>query len=162
MPYGRDRMGLVPTYVAVVGPADATDTDTALAREVGALLARAGCVVVTGGLGGVMGAAVEAAASAGGLTLGLLPDDDRARAHPALTLSVPTGMGEMRNALVVRSSDGIVAVGGSWGTLSEIALAMRTGRPVVQIGGWDLEPYGSITRYESAEPAVQAMLDLLS
>ena len=150
------------TYVGVVGPGDtATDTDLAAAREVGVLLARSGCVVVTGGLGGVMAAAVDGATAAGGLTLGLLPDRDRARAHPALTLSVPTGMGEMRNALIVRSCDGIVAVGGSWGTLSEIALAMRAERPLVQVSGWDLEPYGSVPRYDAPGPAVEALLSTL-
>jgi uncharacterized protein (TIGR00725 family) len=125
-------------YVAVIGPAEATDEQCAHAREAAAELAAAGAVIVTGGLGGVMGAAAAGAASVGGTSLGLLPDTDRARAHPELTVTVPTGLGELRNGLVVRSAHCVLAVGGSWGTLSEVALAVRTGVPVVSLGGWPL------------------------
>jgi uncharacterized protein (TIGR00725 family) len=150
------------TYIAVVGPADsATEQDLQEAREAGRLLARAGCVVLTGGLGGVMAAAVDGAVAEGGLTLGLLPDRDRSRAHGSLTLSVPTGMGEMRNALLVRSSDAVLAVGGSWGTLSEIAHAVRSGVPVVQVGGWDLREYGDVPDLGTAAAGVAALLDRL-
>lgn len=149
-------------YVGVVGPGEtATGADCAVAREAGELLARQGCVVVTGGLGGVMAAAVDGAAAAGGLSLGLLPDDDRRRAHHGLTLSVPTGLGEIRNALIVRACDGLLAVGGSWGTLSEVALAVRTGVPVVQIGGWDLSAFGPVPVQADARSAVDALLALL-
>jgi uncharacterized protein (TIGR00725 family) len=124
-------------YVAVIGPGrDASETDVRLAREVGSLLARRGAVVVTGGLLGVMTAAAEGASGSGGLSLGLLPGSDRSKANEYLTLAVPTGLGEARNVLVVRSADGVIAVGESWGTLSEIALAMRTGKPVVSLNGW--------------------------
>lgn len=109
-----------------------------------------------------MAAAVEGAASAGGRTLGLLPGPDRFEAHPSLTMSVPTGMGEMRNVLIVRSCQGILAVGGSWGTLSEIAHAMRSGVPVVQVGGWGLEPYGTLPRFPAAAPAVEVLLARLT
>jgi uncharacterized protein (TIGR00725 family) len=124
-------------YVSVIGPGrDASEADRDLAREVGSLLARRGAVVVTGGLLGVMAAAAEGASTAGGLSLGLLPGSDRSKANEHLTLAVPTGLGEARNVLVVRSADGVIAVGESWGTLSEIALAMRTGKPVVSLNGW--------------------------
>ena len=125
-------------YVAVIGPADATEEQCAHARDAAAELAAAGVVIVTGGLGGVMGAAAEGAASVGGTSIGLLPDADRARAHPDLTVTVPTGLGELRNGLVVRTAHCVLAVGGSWGTLSEVALAVRTGVPVVSLGGWPL------------------------
>lgn len=105
------------------------------AVEVGRLLAEHGLVVVTGGLGGVMAGAARGCELAGGTSLGLLPGEDRAAANPHLTLTVPTGLGEMRNALLVRSCDAIIAVGSSWGTLSEIALAARTGVPVVLLDG---------------------------
>ena len=122
-------------YVAVVGPGEgATPADLAAAREVGRLLAEGGAVLLTGGLGGVMAAATDGAASAGGLTVALLPGTDRARSAAAVVL--PTGLGEVRNALLVRAADAVLAVGGSWGTLSEIALARRTGVPVVCLGGW--------------------------
>ncbi|MFD0450212.1 TIGR00725 family protein [Rhodococcus aetherivorans] len=121
-------------YVGVVGPAEATAEQRRIARQVGGLLAARRAVVVTGGLGGVMAAASRGAAEAGGTTLGLLPGDDRAEANPYLTVSIPTGLGEMRNALLVRTCEALIAVGGSWGTLSEIALAVRTGVPVISIG----------------------------
>lgn len=128
-----------PPYVAVVGPsAPDSPATTDAAREAGRLLARRGYVVVTGGLGGVMAAAAEGAASAGGTTVALLPGDDRTDASPGHGIVIPTGMGEMRNALIVRSVDAVLAVGGAWGTLSEIALAVRTGVPVFAVDSWDL------------------------
>jgi uncharacterized protein (TIGR00725 family) len=124
-------------YVAVVGPgADAGAEDVEQAREVGRLLAARGAVVVTGGLGGVMAAALEGAAAAGGTTLALLPEQSRSDAAAPATVVVATGLGEGRNAVLVRTVDAVIAVGGSWGTLSEIALARRTGVPVVCLGGW--------------------------
>ena len=127
-------------YVAVVGPSAPGDPVLLeLAEETGRLLAERGHVVVTGGLGGVMAAAARGASSAAGTTLALLPGHDRADAAPGNTVVVPTGLGEMRNALVVRTADVVVAVGGSWGTLSEVALALRTGVPVLALRGWDLD-----------------------
>jgi uncharacterized protein (TIGR00725 family) len=122
-------------YVAVVGPGDgATPDEVGAAGEAGRLLAERGAVVLTGGLGGVMAATTDAANAAGGLTVALLPGDDRSVS--SATVAIPTGLGELRNALLVRAADAVIAVGGSWGTLSEIALAHRTGVPVVVIGGW--------------------------
>ncbi len=121
--------------MGVVGPGAATPEQVEQAVEVGRLLAGHGLVVVTGGLGGVMAGAAAGCAQAGGLSLGLLPGTDRADANPHLSLTVPTGLGEMRNALLVRSCNAIIAVGSSWGTVSEIALAARTGVPVVLVDG---------------------------
>jgi uncharacterized protein (TIGR00725 family) len=124
-------------YVAVVGPGDAaTPADVEAARTVGALLAERGAIVVTGGSGGVMAAATAGANGAGGLTVALLPGSSRGGC-PA-TIAIPTGLGELRNGLLVRAADAVIAVGGSWGTLSEIALARRTGVPLVCLGGWDV------------------------
>lgn len=114
------------SYVAVVGPQEASAAEREIAEAVGRGLASAGCVVVTGGLGGVMASAASGAAAAGGTSVGLLPGDDRTEAAGSLTISIPTGLGEARNPLVVRSADAVIAVGGSWGTLSEIAFAMTT------------------------------------
>jgi uncharacterized protein (TIGR00725 family) len=125
-------------YVAVVGPGDAPDEDCWLAEEVGAALAAHGAVVVTGGLGGVMEAASRGAKSRRGRTLGLLPGTDRAAANGWVDVAVPTGMGEMRNALVVRSADAVIAIGGGHGTLSEIALALKAGKPVFGLSTWDI------------------------
>src|SRR3954452_12575073 len=121
---------MTPPYVAVVGPGDADAAAERDAEVAGRVLAEGGAVVVCGGLGGVMSAACRGAREAGGLTLGLLPGTDRAAGNPWLSVVVPTGMGELRNGLVVRASDALVAVGGGFGTLSEIALALKTGRPV--------------------------------
>jgi uncharacterized protein (TIGR00725 family) len=126
------------TYVAVVGRGDASSTELQLAEEVGAGLAAAGAVVVTGGLGGVMEAASRGARSRQGMTLGILPGEDRDAANGWVQVAVATGLGELRNGLVVRAADALVAIGGGHGTLSEVALALRIGRPVVGLGTWDV------------------------
>lgn len=142
-------------YVGVVGPgAGASAEQVAQAIEVGRLLAERGWVVVTGGLGGVMAGAARGCADAGGTSLGLLPGDDRDQADPHLTLAVPTGLGEMRNALLVRTCDAVVGIGHSWGTLSEIALACRTGVPVVLLDAPDL--FGELPRDEGGAAPLRA------
>jgi uncharacterized protein (TIGR00725 family) len=125
--------------IGVVGPGqEASPQDVRHAREVGRALDRAGAVLLCGGLGGVMAAAVAGCAEEGGTSVGLLPGSDRSAAAPGLTVALPTGLGELRNGLLVRCCDALVAVGGSWGTLSEVALARRTGVPVVVLGGWSV------------------------
>lgn len=153
---------MTASYVGVVGPSgDPGPEPVAIAEEVGRLLARAGCIVVTGGGTGVMAAASRGAVSAGGTTLGILPGGDRREANPWLTVSVPTGIGELRNGLLVRSVDALVAIGGSWGTLSEIALACRTGVPVWSVAGWDLPAEGGPVAVADAESAVAGVVAFL-
>jgi uncharacterized protein (TIGR00725 family) len=124
-------------YVSVIGPGDgASEALQAAAREVGRLVAEAGGIVVTGGGSGVMAAATLGAGAAGGRTVALLPGLDRGSAAAPADVVIPTGLGELRNGLVVRAADVVIAVGGSWGTTSEIALAMRTGVPIVALSGW--------------------------
>lgn len=154
--------------VAVIGPNDATDGERAAARAVGAGLAEAGVVVVTGGRGGVMAAATAGARDAGGVTLAILPGDDPAGTEVPATVVVPTGLGEARNALVVRSADAVVAIGGAWGTLSELALALQRGTPVVGLGTWslteDLAARGvtdPVVRAPSPAVALRAVLGIL-
>jgi len=153
-------------YVAVIGPgAGATPQDVGAAWQVGCLLAERGAIVVCGGLGGVMAAAAEGAVSRGGLAVGLLPGRDRGAGNPFLSVALPTGLGELRNGLVVGVSDAVIAIGGSWGTLSELALAMRTGKPVVVMGGWsvhDPEPGGGTEQPERAASAEQAVEQALT
>ncbi len=152
--------------IAVVGPGEpAPDEVCALAYDVGLLLARGGFVVVNGGLDGVMEAAARGARDGGGIVVGLLPGDDGADANPHLTVAIPTGLGEARNALVVAAAEAVIAVGGSWGTLSEIALARRGGKPVVCLRGWsvtddDGQPV-ALDAARSAEEAVQFVADRL-
>jgi uncharacterized protein (TIGR00725 family) len=140
-------------YVAVVGPGSASDPELAAAREVGGLLAARGAIVLTGGLDGVMAAATSGAAAAGGVTVALQPGVHREPSEATVVL--PTGLGELRNALLVRCADAVIAVGGSWGTLSEVALAMRGGVPIVAIGGWELP---GVPTAASAAEAVAAVL----
>ena len=124
-----------------MGPDDsATARDEEVAFAVGELLGARGVTVVTGGLGGVMAAASRGAAGAGGVVVGILPGLDRADANPWVTVALPTGLGELRNGLVVRAADALVAVGRSLGTLSEVALARRVGKQVVGVGfSYDVE-----------------------
>jgi uncharacterized protein (TIGR00725 family) len=127
-------------FVGVVGSGEADHSLERTAQEVGRLVAEAGAVLVCGGRGGVMAAACRGAVSAGGLTVGILPGLDRRAANQWVTVALPTGLGELRNGLVVRASDVLVAVGGGYGTLSEVALALQAGVPVVAIGSWKLVP----------------------
>lgn len=129
----------MPYQVAVCGPRNCTEQDADHARRVGELLAERGAVVLCGGGTGVMAAVTEGAASRRGLVIGVRPDDDRRTAHPDLSAVVVTNMGEARNAVVVWSADAVIVIGGSWGTLSELALAKRRGGiPVINLGGWSI------------------------
>ncbi|MFG2001501.1 TIGR00725 family protein [Spirillospora sp. NPDC048911] len=123
--------------VAVCGPRACSEEEWQDACTTGRLLAERQAVVICGGQGGVMAAVAAGARSAGGIVVGVLPAADRSAADPALTVAIPTGLGEARNSVIVNAADAVIVVGGSWGTLSELALAMRAGRvPVVQLGGW--------------------------
>lgn len=146
------------SYVAVCGTGEADAETDALAEEVGRLLAQRGAILVCGGLGGVMEAACRGADSAGGLSVGLLPGDDRSMANEHVDIALPTGLGEMRNALIVRSADAVIAIGGGWGTLSEIALARKTGVKVIGLGPWGLGERPDVERVETAAAAVEAAL----
>ena len=126
-------------YVAVCGASEATGTQLEAAREVGRLLAESGAIVINGGLGGVSGAASEGAARAGGTVVGFLPDTDRDGANPYLTVSLPTGMGQARNVLIVTAAESVIAIGEGWGTLSEIAIARRLGRSVTELDSWSVK-----------------------
>ena len=131
-------------YVAVCGASEATESQIAAAREVGRLLAEAGAIIINGGLGGVSAAASEGAASAGGVVVGLLPEAHRAGANQFLTVALPTGMGQGRNVLIVTAAQAVIAIGGGWGTLSEIAIAKRLGRPVVTLDSWPITGLESV------------------
>jgi len=152
-------------YIAVCGPDPAPEAIAAQCESVGKAIAEAGAVLVCGGLGGAMEAAARGATTSGGTVLGILPGADRGAANEFVTISVPTGMGEMRNALIVRAADAVIAVGGEFGTLSEIALALKAGTPVVGIGTWELAKADGraddpIVRVETAGEAVAAALRL--
>lgn len=141
-------------YIAVIGAGKAAGELYEQAREVGRLIAERGGIVVCGGLGGVMEASARGAAEAGGVAIGVLPDEDRRRANEHLSYSVATGMGQARNLGVVCSADAVIAVGGEYGTLSEIGLARKVGRLVISLGSWELP--GHVIVASSPEEAVAA------
>jgi uncharacterized protein (TIGR00725 family) len=143
-------------YIAVVGPGEASPAETESANLIGRGIAQSRHVLVCGGLGGVMAAACRGAAEAGGTTLGILPGLDRDDGNPWLTVAIPTGLGELRNGLVVRAADVVIAVGGAYGTLSEVALALKTGVGVIGLKTWEIE---GVERADSPEQAVELAVE---
>ena len=154
----------MPFQVAVCGPRECSGAEAAGARRVGELLATHGAVVVCGGSSGVMAAAAAGARAAGGLVIGIVSGATRATANPDLSAVVVTNLGEARNAVIVWSADAVIVVGGSWGTLSELALAKRRGGvPVISLGGWrvldeDGAPVGGVEQVHTPEQAVELAL----
>lgn len=150
--------------VAVCGPGRCTDEEAATARRVGALLAEAGAVVICGGGGGVMGAVAVGVRSRGGLVVGIRPDGGRDDASADLSVVIATNMGEARNAIIACTADAMIVIGGSWGTLSELALAKRRGGvPVISLCGWqvlgeDGQPVEGIWQVQTPQAAVRAAL----
>ena len=126
--------------IGVIGTGEDDARLCAHAEEVGRLIAMRGCILVNGGLGGVMEASSRGAKAAGGLTVGILPGNRPEDANPYVDVPIATGLGEMRNLLIVRACRALIAIGGGYGTLSEIALALKTGRPVVGLDTWDVAP----------------------
>lgn len=125
-----------PLAIAVCAPNEAASEVLAIAEAIGAEIARAGCILVTGGLGGAVEAACRGAKAQNGTTLGILPGYDHAAANPWVDHVICTGLGQARNTLVVATGNAVIAVGGGVDTLSELAIALRLGRPVVAIGEW--------------------------
>ena len=150
--------------MSVVGAGECEPQQASQAEEVGRLLAERNAVLVCGGSTGVMEAACRGARSAGGTTVGILPGPDRRDANPHVEIAVPTGMGELRNGLVARAGDAVIAIGGEYGTLSEIAFALKLGRPVVGLRSWELARAGrrdqGIVEVGDPAEAVERALDL--
>lgn len=142
--------------IGVIGAADAGPGIQALAERVGALLARAGCVVVSGGLGGVMEAAARGAKSEGGLTVGILPGGSAREANRWIDVAVATNAGHARNAFIAHTCEALIAVGGGYGTLSEVAFGLKLGKPVVSLGSWALDE--AVLRADGPEDAVARAL----
>ncbi|MEO0085890.1 MAG: TIGR00725 family protein [candidate division WOR-3 bacterium] len=140
----------------MIGAGEGNSELGAIAEEVGSLVARAGAVLVCGGLGGVMEAACRGARSAGGLTVGILPGQTRADANAYVEVAVATGIGEARNLVIIRTADVIIACGGSHGTLSEIGFALKAGRRVVGLRTWEIP---GVVRAETPEQALTLALE---
>ena len=153
------------TFVAVIGGSQASARELTLAEEVGRLLADRKAVLVCGGLGGIMEAACRGARTGGGITVGILPGEKREAANPYVQIPVVTGIGYARNVAVVRSAQAVIAVGGSYGTLSEIAHARQGGIPVIGLSTWSLSRNGqedkSIVPTATAAEAVDVAFELI-
>jgi len=125
-------------FIAVIGGGEPSPEEAKLAEEVGRQLARQGIILICGGLGGVMEAACRGASSEGGITIGILPGNSREDANPYVQIPIVTGMGYARNVAIVKSAHAVIAIGGSYGTLSEIAHARQNGIPVIGLNTWSL------------------------
>jgi uncharacterized protein (TIGR00725 family) len=145
--------------IAVIGGRRSDKSLLKEAEEVGRLIARKGFILVCGGLRGVMEAASRGAKSEGGLTVGILPQNDSKEANPFIDIPVVTGLGIGRNVIIARTADALIAVGGEYGTLSEIAFALQMGKPVAGIKTWDIK---GVIGVENAEEAVNKILDVLA
>jgi uncharacterized protein (TIGR00725 family) len=153
-------MGKPKIAIGVIGGSTIDDSNSELAYEVGKHIAQNNAMLVCGGLGGTMEAASRGAAENGGLVVGILPDDTKNSANPFVHIALPTGMGIGRNILVVRSSDVLIAFPGSYGTLSEIALALNLGKTVIYMPGtWNLSKIGQVSSslFKEAFDAPQAV-----
>lgn len=152
--------------VSIIGGADCTGHEYEIAEEIGSLLGEAGVVVVCGGRGGVMEAVCRGAQKRGGLTIGILPSHDPNSGNPYIDVALPTGLGHNRNALVAQAGDAVIAIGGGYGTLSEIGIALKSGRDVIGINTWKvLDKFGKtikIIQATSAKEAVKIALDRIT
>lgn len=130
--------------ISVCCGANPPDRDAELAYEVGREIARRGAILVCGGLGGSMEAACRGCREEGGLTIGIIPFYEKDSANEFVDIVIPTGMGHARNTIVAATGDGVIGVGGSWGTLNELSIACKMGKPVATLGGWDVkDPSGA-------------------
>ena len=152
-------------FIAVIGSGDCSPEEAGLAEEVGRELARNNVILICGGLGGVMEAACKGAASAGGVTIGILPGDIRQTANHYVQIPIITGLGEARNVIVVKSAQAVIAIGGSFGTLSEISHARQNKIPVIGLNTWELarngRPDNSIITAQTPAEAVNKALGLI-
>jgi uncharacterized protein (TIGR00725 family) len=139
-------------YIGVIGGAKCSRETARMAEEVGRGIAKSGAILVCGGMGGVMEAACRGAKAAGGLTIGILPGPDKTGANDYVDIAIATGLGEARNLAIIRTADVLIAVGGSYGTLSEIGFALKAGKKVVGLKTWDIK---GIVPAATAEDAVR-------
>ncbi len=150
--------------IAVIGGGQPSAREAKLAEEVGCELARQGAILVCGGLGGVMEASCKGAQSEGGITIGILPGESRQAANPSVQIPIVTGMGHARNLAVVKSAQAVIAIGGSYGTLSEIGHALQSGIPIIGLNTWSLSKNGkqdnSIIPAQNPTEAVNKALNL--
>ncbi|MFB0559163.1 MAG: TIGR00725 family protein [Dehalococcoidales bacterium] len=149
-------------FIAVIGGGECSPQEAEMAEAVGRELARQGAILVCGGLGGVMEAACKGASSEGGVTIGILPGDNYQAANPYVQIPIVTGIGYARNVAVVKSARAVIAIGGSYGTLSEISHALQSNIPVIGLNTWSLsrngQPDNSIIPAQNPTEAVNKAL----
>jgi len=152
-------------FIAVIGGSQASRKEIKLAEEIGCELAKKGAILVCGGLGGIMEAACRGASSEGGITIGILPGENRREANSYVQIPIVTGMGYARNVAVVKSAQAVIAIGGSYGTLSELGHALQSGIPVIGLNTWSLSKSGklnsSIITAKNPAEAVEKALELI-
>lgn len=156
----EDRLNLRKPIIGVIGAGQCTPEISAVAEEVGKLIARNGGILICGGLGGVMEAASRGAKDEGGITIGVLPGDDPEDANRYIDIPVVTGLGHARNIIIAKSSDVLIAISGSYGTLSEIAFGLLFNKSTISIGSWELDE--RIIRVSTAREAVDKAFEILS
>ena len=153
-------------FIAVIGGGECSPEEARVAEEVGREIARQGAILVCGGLGGVMEAACRGASSEGGVTIGILPGNDRQSANPYVSIPIVTGLGTARNVAVVKSAQAVIAVDGVYGTLSEIGHALQSGIPVIGLDTWELSKADqmdkSIITAASPADAVNKAIELIN
>ena len=164
MPESKAIFAIGKTIIAIIGGCECTEVDAKDAETIGKELARRGITLICGGLGGVMEAACRGAASEGGITIGILPGENTKSANPYVKIPIATGLGEARNVLIVKTAQAVIAVGGEFGTLSEIALALKSNKPVIGLRTWSLHKKGhevkSIIKAKDPIDAVEKAIKL--
>jgi len=144
--------------IGVIGGREVEKGLLRVAEEIGRLIAQKNLIMLCGGLGGIMEAAAKGAKEAGGLTIGILPQDKKEYANPYIDIPIVTGMGIGRNIIIARTADLLIAINGEYGTLSEIAFALQLGKPVIGINTWDID---GVIKANNAEDAIQKAVEIL-
>jgi uncharacterized protein (TIGR00725 family) len=150
---------MIRKVIGVIGAGNANKSIYKIAEEVGRLIAKKDAILVCGGLGGVMEASAKGAKSEGGITVGILPQNSKDHANQYIDIPVASGFGEGRNVIITRTADVLIAIAGEYGTLSEIAFALKMGKPVIGINTWDVK---GIIKADSAEDAVNKAFEILT
>jgi uncharacterized protein (TIGR00725 family) len=150
---------MIRKVIGVIGAGNANKSIYKIAEEVGRLIAKKDAILVCGGLGGVMEASAKGAKSEGGITVGILPQNSKDHANQYIDIPVASGFGEGRNVIITRTADALIAIAGEYGTLSEIAFALKMGKPVIGINTWDVK---GIIKADSAEDAVNKAFEILT
>jgi uncharacterized protein (TIGR00725 family) len=145
-------------FIGIIGAGKCSKKMGSLAEEVGRAVARSGAILVCGGLDGVMAAAAKGAKSADGVTVGILPGNDKGDANEFIDYPIATGIGEARNLVIIKTSDAVIALPGKYGTLSEMAFCLKMGKPLISLSAWNISD--DVEKFDDPNEAVRRALDL--